>query len=425
MKNSVWNIIKNIFFIFIILIFIAGYSSEKIQEALLPRVTTVKSYDVKEVETSVVFDGYIDVKEKMQVRFSYPVNIVEWYVESGEFVAAGEPVFRVDNFEDVEARLEEEARLLLSLKKLEDQYKALTGQSFSLRKLQLQMDEINKLKEQLNQYKTLSKTDPSYLKNVEETELLIQHKEYLFAVQLQNNDALNQSNLTTISDVGLEIMKIKNQLSILENKEVFYSHIGNDGVCYAMNSGVVTDLMKLGYYEKDKQIMTLNIENEEQPFIFTGTYNADFEYLIQKNDEVFLDVGSDKPPLRARIIKVYEALDGVGKVDAVLESEHKLILGQEVSGKSLQAPASTVNVPRTAIISKGEIKNSTKVEFFCVVYESGVLGSTAKIVRSYGSVAYVGDDYIGLSDKTLPSTFTPIIVDNPSPTLKSGDRITE
>jgi hypothetical protein len=40
-------------------------------------------------------------------------------------------------------------------------------------------------------------------------------------------------------------------------------------------------------------------------------------------------------------------------------------------------------------------------------------------------VAYVGDDYIGLSDKTLPTSFTGIVVDNPEPTLKSGDRITE
>lgn len=425
MKNSVLNILKNIFFIFIILIFIAGYSSEKIQEALLPKVTTVRSFAVREVETSVEFTGHIDVKDKAIIRFSYPVNIAEWFVESGEYIEAGEPVFRVDNIYDIEECSEEENRLLLELDKLNNRYETLTGQSFDQRRLQLQLDEINRLKELLSQYKALAETDPSYLKQVEDTELLIDSKAYAYASQSQASQALSQSNLTSINEIGLEIIKIENQLSILSNKEAFYSHIGEDGICYAMNSGVVTDLMAPGYYSKDQKIMTLNIEEEEQAFIYTGTYNADFDYLIQKNDDLYLDIGPDQPRLRAKIIKVYESIDGVGKVDAVIESEHSLLLGQELSGRSPQAPASTVNVPRTAIISKGEIKNGVDVEFFCVVYESGVLGNTAKTVRSHGSVAYVGDKYIGLSDKTLPPSFTSIIVDNPSPTLKDGDRITE
>ncbi|MBI9013575.1 MAG: efflux RND transporter periplasmic adaptor subunit [Clostridiales bacterium] len=424
MKYSLMKIMVYVFLIFIGVIFIAGYSSDKIQEALLPKVDTFRAYSISEVDVTVPFQGEIDVKEKERIRFYYPVNIVEWYVEEGEKIEVNQPIFRIDNLSVVTELTEEKESIEIEIENLKLQYKSLTGGSFTGKKLELLKSELIQLEDKLTVVMEIN-DDGLYYQDIDALKNQIENKKYDISLSLQNisDTSFEQSNESSV--LQSDILKLQNKVLDLEKKYAFYEHVSSDGICYASEAGVITDLVGSGYHQIDTPIMTVNNVDMDEPFVYKASFDQAFAYLIQKNNTVLLDYDPNKPPVSAKITKVYDAVKGVSRIEAIIESDKDFKIGQVVSGRSLQEPGSKANIPRTAIISKGEIKNNTRVEFYCVLYEGGILGNSATLVKSYGSVAYVGDEYIGLSDKTLPDSFTYIVVDNPEPTLKSGDRITE
>lgn len=241
MKSNMLQFLKNSFIVFIILVFVAGYNSDKIKEALLPKVNTIRSSAVDAIDVTVNFEGVVDVKHKIYARFSYPLNIVEWFVEDGEAIEAGDPLFRIDNLSDMEERSDEERRLILSLERLNHDYRSLTGGSFDYQKTKVQLEELNQKKALLESYKVLAESDLSYISKIETLELTIQSDAYAYAVAVENaRQATNVSQMSA-ENLAVEILKVQNQLDILNEKEAFYSHINEDGICYASESGIITE----------------------------------------------------------------------------------------------------------------------------------------------------------------------------------------
>ena len=99
-----------------------------------------------------------------------------------------------------------------------------------------------------------------------------------------------------------------------------------------------------------------------------------------------------------------------------------MLLGAKYDSYAIERPDSPLNVPRNSIVSRGEIKIGAKVDFFVINESEGVLGTEYVCMLGSGTVAYVGDNLIGLSEKTIPQT-TEIVITNPSSKLKSGDKV--
>jgi len=426
MKSNVLKIIKYVFFTFIALVFIAGYNSDRIMEALIPKVSVYYAESEDEIKTTVELEGVIKTREIDNIRFSHPLSISEVYVEDGERVELGQLLFRIDNLNEMMTLEDEKAETQLDLSALQSEYKKLTGTTFDARKITLLRNEIVILQKQLNDYKTLLSDDSSYQNQVETLENQVQSKEIQLSQIIQSYNNTTNNNEQAVNSLLLQIETLERELMNQDAKFIFYDFIDDEGVYYATSDGIVTDLKSKGYYSLDTNILTINNTSGEMPYVFHGSFDASFAYLIQKNTLIYLDLDKSKPSINARISKVYEPIDGKCFIDAVIEDEEDgIYLGMSMSGRSVEKPGSQVNIPRTAIISKGQIKNSSRVEFYQVVTRKGVLGETKTVGRSYGTVAYVGDDYIGLSGKTLPGSYNGVIIDNPSPTLKVGDRITE
>lgn len=422
MKNSVLRIVGYVFLTFILVIFIAGYNSDKIQEALLPRVNTFRAFSIDSIQVTVPFEGLIDVKEKESVRFCHQLEIREWFVKPGQSVMVNQPLFRISNTEDIVTIDAEKAKLELEMAIMLEKYESLNHTSFDQSKLRLMMLDLKMLQDKLSLMLSLSFDNDEDINKINDQ---INHLEYEIMQSKQKITNGQMEDKQTGMALQLELNKLNDNIEGLVNKYTFYNQVSEDGIFYADQSGVVSELVSRGHYLQDTSILTINLVSGDSPFVYKGKFDQEYAYLIQKNNSILLEYDSTKPPISITIDKVFEPIDGKVLVEAVIDKDIALRLGQTLSGRSLQTPGSKTNVPRTSIISKGEIKNNSRVEFYCVYYEEGLLGNTAKVVKSYGSVAYVGDDYIGLSDKTLPDSFTYIIVDNPQPSLKSGDRISE
>lgn len=426
MKSNLLKIIKYVFFTFITLVFIAGYNSDRIMEALIPKVSVYYASSEDKIKTTVELEGIIKTREVDNIRFSHSLSITEVYVEDGERVENGQPLFKIDNLEETLTIEDEKAQKQLELSGLQSEFKKLTGTTFDARKISLIRDEIAILQNETNNYKTLSTDDASYLKTIETLEYQLQTKEIQLSQTIQAYRNTTHNNEQAVNSLLLQMETLERELMNQEAKSIFYDFIDDEGIYHATSNGIVTDLKTEGYYSSDTNILTINSTSGEMSYVFHGSFDASFAYLIQKNTLIYLDLDKSKPSINARISKVYEPIDGKCFIDAVIEDQEEgIYLGMSILGRSIEKPGSQVNIPRTAIISKGQIKNSARIEFYQVVTRKGVLGETKTVGRSYGTVAYVGDDYIGLSGKTLPDSYNGVIIDNPSPTLKVGDRITE
>jgi len=422
MKNNLLKLTGYVFLAFIVIIFTAGYNSEKIQEALLPKVNTFRAYSLDKVQVTVPFEGVIDVRSKEVIRFYHELDLKEWFVRPGESVVKNQPLFRIKNIEDVLSIEEEKIRLEIELGLLHQKHKDLKATSFETSKLRLKQLDLDLLRDKLSINESINYDNQSEIKSLN-TQISQLEYEILLDMQTSKNNQLEDNHMT--DQVELELDYLVKEIDDLEKKYAFYGHISSEGIYYASHAGIVSDIVGQGLYASDTPILTINLVSGDAPFVYMAEFDEKYAYLIQKNNLILLDYAENESPVSIKINKVYDAVNGKLSVEAYIDQDINLKLGQYVEGRSIQTPGSRTNIPKTSIISKGEIKNNIKVEFYCVLYEEGLLGNTAKIIKSYGSVAYVGDDYIGLSDKTLPDSFTYVIVDNPQPTLKSGDRISE
>lgn len=413
MKINLMKMVSYIFLGFILLVFIAGNLSEQIQESLLPEVDIFYTNSIDEIPTTVNFEGTIKAAKTYVSRLPYDISIGKWFVKEGEQIQENQALFEINHKDQLLVYRDEKERLDLEYQSLLQAYQGLDHQSNGLSLIEA---DIKSIKSDIVYYGLIEDK-----KKVEALRRDLSKKQLDLVAYIEKSLEEDFSTLKNRDQVQLQIDQVLKQIDLIKIKEDFYSRMGDDGIYYAPSSGIITDI-KGDYVKKDQVVCVIN--DMSQGMIYTGYFDDDYSYLIQKKDLLYLELRQGQKPIEAKITKIYEGHNGQAKIQALVMSD-QLLIGQNLSGRSKQRPASAVNVPRTAVLNKGVIKTGTRVELFCVVKEDGVLGKTSRLVKSYGTVAYVGDDYLGLSEKTLPSSFTPAIVNNPVPTLKAGDRITE
>ncbi|MTI71936.1 MAG: hypothetical protein FH751_16945 [Firmicutes bacterium] len=427
MADKTIKLIKNIVIGFFILIFVMGFFSKTIISLFLPKVNVAGAASLP-VEKTLRLDGKVKPREEYQVRIGGNVIIDKFFVEEGDSVFKGDPIFKIDTSYGVKGSDEDVEELKFQLERAKIRLENLTNEEYSveLKNLKILKGDIKKAKENIEKLKRLYEADAISKSNLTDAKDVLRKLETSLEIKKLQIEENKKSKAIDIKEVNFQIEELKDKIKLAENNNYFYSNIDEDGVYYSEVSGVISSLSIENKLLTRDTILT-KIAKIDGPTTFK--YVAEFpveKYEFVKSKAVIQIQKEYYDPKTDLYITEIDPIVRNGKM--TLEAsfpedyERKLFIGDEIEGKIKERKKikEYLTVSKSVLNPLGGFKEGNEATVFVVEERDGILGTELIARKKTVEMVVVGDHNVitrGLGGPKLR------IITNPSYKIKDGSKV--
>jgi len=403
MKSKVLNITKGTVISFFVIVFILGFFSKSIVNLFLPKVQTITPVKGSFYETLNV-EGEIEPKETFKVRLNGNVMIEEYFVQIGDEVEKGDPIFKINSdygINRVDKSIED---LKLSVEKQRVRLEKLQENSYEMdeKKIKLLEERINMQKNQISKKEKLYKAGSITATELENSKQSLKEAEMNFEMQKISVEEKKKLDSIAIKEVVSNIKELQREINDIEKRQNFYSDIADDGIYYSEIDGIFLKNSRMdGVVYRDTAIVEIGkVKNFDSVKFVTQIPQKHYDF-VNNNRIIEIKNSQGNKSSLVRITNISKVVtNNMIEIEGEFSDEmvdEEPIIGQKFRGEIKKKFVSEKVLPKSAIIPSGEFKAGNKGYVYVMVEEKGALGIEyiAKMVSI--TMTDVGDYYAGIS----------------------------
>lgn len=418
--------IKKVIIAFFVIVFILGFFSKSIINSFLPKVS-VQAPTGKFIKKTLEISGVIEPQRTYKVRLDRDVIIDEFFVQKGDEVKVGDPIFKV-NSSYIESGLDDElSRLQTALEEENVKLNKLNGAFFIKEESDIQelKDTIEKQNTNIIKSRQLFEqgaiSEAELNQQVEEIDKL---KRELVTNQILLEQKKDEASLE-IKEILSNIERLKSDIDKCSKKKGFYSivdaygiyHSDVNGIAYNLGdteyvlgqNTVLADIAIIEDYKSLKFVAFL--PEEEQDFVSGGGYI-----------DVVYDV-SDKP-LTIRITNISKIVENNHiRIEGVFQESRRRMptIGERISGTKEKEFRAQMSIPKAAVVPIEGLKSGCDAYVYVVDKKEGILGTEYIAVKVRTLITAVGDSKVSVEN--LGGIEDPMVITNLSYKIRDGVRV--
>ena len=417
---------KNIIIAFFVIVFCLGFFSKSIINSFLPKVS-VQAPTGRFIKKTLEISGVIEPQKTYKVRLDRDVIIDEFFVQRGDEVKIGDPIFKI-NRSYIESGLDDELnRLKTALEKENNKLNKLNG-AFLIK----EESDIQELKD------TIEKQNINIIKSkqlfkqgaISETELNQQVEEL---EQLERELATSQVLLEQKKDeASLEIKEVLDNIERLKSdidkhskKKGFYSVVDVDGIYHSDVNGILYDLSDTEYVLGQNTILAdIAIIEDHKSLKFVAFLPEDEQDFVSSGGYIDVTYDVSDKPLSIRITNISKIVENNRvRIEGVFQESRRRMptIGERISGTMEKEFKAEMNIPKAAVIPVEELKSGCDAYVYVVDKKEGILGTEYVAVKVRTLITAVGDNRVSV--ESLGGVKDPMVITNLSYKIRDGARV--
>ncbi|MTI71847.1 MAG: hypothetical protein FH751_16485 [Firmicutes bacterium] len=423
MNNKILNIIKNIAISFIALVFIMGFFSQSIVNLFLPKVK-VSIPKESAIERTVNVIGEVKPKETLKVRLGGNVIVKEYYLNKGDEVKKGDPIFRIDTNYGLKNDYGDLESLKIELEKEKLNIDRLKNKSYIIDKKSIDLLET-KLKKNISEFedeKKLFKEGAITKKSLDMRKISIEELKTSLEIEIIKLKEKKSENEILIKEAKNKINKLQSKIKNIENNKNFYSNISDDGIYYSKTDGVIlknNEVDKILY--RDKVITEVAKTNGLK---YVANFKEEDYNIVNNARRIRLENVQSLGTIR--VVNISQIVnDNILKLEAEFDKDYKdkLIIGQKIKGEIVKSERinGTKTISRSSIIPNGELKEGSRGKVYIVEKQKGILGEEKIVKEVEVNIKGVGDKSVIVTG--LESYKKPKVILNLSYRIQDGKKV--
>lgn len=406
--------LKNIAVEFIVLIFIMGFFSSTVSNFFLPDIYGTKILENHDFQKSIPINGTIQANEIKRVVFNENIVIREFFVDIGDTVNMGDPVFEIDKSYGTITGSTELREYYLAIEN-EELNKEKTNINLQLKEKDIHtMEEsIKKEREDLDNVKALFEIGSISQSEFNRAKDNLKNLEEQLEMEKENYEIMKKEAHVNIKNIENNIANIRRDIKELNADEGFYSKISSDGIYYAEVDGTILSINDTGQILGKESLIT-------EIAVVEGYDTVKFVAYVDEKDDEFINLGDDftleeiskDRKLEAKVTNKSRIADGERiKVEAKFNKVNDItgspLIGGRLEGRISKEDNGDMVVPKAAIVPFRNLEEGQQGVVYIVEEKEGLLGKKYFAKQVTVSLVRIGDDKVevtGLeqySDKSI------------------------
>lgn len=387
------------------------------------KVIDVNTYQARKgkVTSIISIDGEVDTKEAKTIAYGKECIITEFFVDEGESIRVGDPVFKIDMNYDALTYDTERENLVIALEVEKNKLVAISGDGLLVekKKVDLLYSEVQQLSKKYSSEKILFDSGLIAYNQLNTTKSLLDQKQITYDEAKQRYDQSVSAEGVESGKVELSINDLEKKIAYLDSQGSMYVSVDAEGIYYSEYRGVVKNLTKVGsVINKKTQLLDLAIIGDVSTYKFVGYIDVEYAKSLNESDEIDFYDGVIRDPLAGKITKIFDAVenDKIKVEGEFLEDRAaKISYGKEFYSEKILDPISEQAIPKNCIIGSNELKVGE-------IYEIYLLNDESRVQKVEIEIECIGDTMIGVIAVDPTIKLNKIVID-PSYRVKDGEKV--
>lgn len=398
MSSKLLKGIKKLSVEFIILIFIMGFFSSTVSNFFLPEIYASPIGKDQNITKSIPLNGSMEPKKISIILLNEDVVVKEFFVEVGDTVEVGDPIFEIDETYNNSIETKEEKELYLMIENEElDKEKLKLNLEMKEKDIQKIIENIDKqeegLKEKIELYE-IGSIPYMEITKVEEDILSLEDK---LEAEKVNYKALEKETEVMIKNADNNIQNIRKDIRKLREDDGFYSKVSSDGIYYSEVKGTIFNISNTRkIIRREENLVEIAIVDDYTSVKFVGYIDERDNEFIELGQSFNVDEISTDRQLEAIISNKSRVTDnGKIKVEAHFHDGKEIggdpLIGSRLEGKISKQEEALMIIPKTSIIPmKGFIEGESG-KVYIIDEKEGLLGTKYFAKEVIVTMSRIGD----------------------------------
>ncbi len=401
MSASLSKNIKKIAVEFIVLIFVMGFFSTTVANFFLPDIYGTKILEYQKFTKSIPINGTIQPKETNRILFDEDIVIRKFFVNVGDGVKIGDPIFEVDESYGKLTESKETRGLYLNIEN-EELNKEKLNISLEMKEKDIQKIEelIEKENNDLNSIIALYEVGSISQMELNRAKDSIKDLEYKLQTEKESYEVMKREVDVNIKNIENNIVNIRKEIKELNKENGFYAKVSGDGIYYAEVEGTILSISDIGQILRRESLITeIGIVEGYDSVKFVGYVDEKDEDFINLGDSFsFKEIAKDRK-LEAKVSnKSRVANNQMIKVEANIFKAKDVkgvpLIGGRLEGRIAKEEEGAMVVPKVAIIPTRSLEEGQSGIVYVIDEKDGLLGKKYFAKQVTVSIVKIGDDKV-------------------------------